>query len=97
MIPTFHHILSKQPFEVDLKWNLFKWNWLLLRILSSGLKVFYIKKEKNSLSDLYHNVRKSLSANESFYLFFYIRDCCRDVCCSVANFVRLTSVFELFL
>ena len=37
-------------------------------------KVCYIKKEKNSLSDLSHNARKSFSGNESFHFFSYIED-----------------------
>ena len=37
-------------------------------------KVCYIKKEKNSLSDLSRNARKSFSANESFHFFSYIED-----------------------
>ena len=71
--PPFHHTLSKEPLEVDLKWISLKWNWLLLKIISGGQKVFYIKKEKNYLSDLSHDVRKSFSANESYYIY-YIKD-----------------------
>ena len=41
---------------------------------SGGEKVFYIKKEKNSLSDLSHDARKSFSANLSYHLFSYIKD-----------------------
>ena len=37
-------------------------------------KVFYIEKEKHSLSDLSHDARKSFSANESYYIFFHIGD-----------------------
>ena len=44
------------------------------RILSGGRKVFYIKKEKNYLSDISHDARKSFSANESYHFFCYIKD-----------------------
>ena len=37
-------------------------------------KVFYIKNKKNYLPDLSHDVRKSFSANESYYFLFYIKD-----------------------
>ena len=65
--------LSKEPLEVDLKWISLKWNWLLLKIIFGGQKVFYIKKGKNYFSDLSHDVSKSFSANESYYIF-YIKD-----------------------
>ena len=42
---------------------------------------------------LSHDVRKSFSANEFYHFFFYIK----DVYFPVANFVRLTSVFEELL
>ena len=50
-----------ETFEVELA--------VFSRILSGGQKVFYAKQEKNSLSDLSHDVRKSFSAN-----FFFIKD-----------------------
>ena len=80
----FHHSLLKEPLEVDFKWNPLKWDffqefWSALkcffsRILSGGQKVFhvYVKKEKNTLSYLYHVVRKSFSANESYHYFSFI-------------------------
>ena len=99
----FHHTLSKNPLEVDLKWNL-SWNCLLLRILSDGQKLFCIKKEKNYLSDLSHNVWKSFSANANntqrqqilllFLLYYRLKASCSDVCFSVASSVRLASVSE---
>ena len=49
------------------------------------------------MSDLSHDARKSFSANESYHFFSYIKDfkaSCSDLCFSVPNFVRLTSVFE---
>ena len=70
----FHYALSKESFKVDLKWNPLRWNWLLLRILSGGQKVLYIKKKKNYLFDLSHGIRKPFSPNRSCYFFFYIRD-----------------------
>ena len=33
-----------------------------------------MKKEKNTLSDLSHDARKSFSANESYHFFSYIKD-----------------------
>ena len=51
-----------------------KWNWLLSKIPFGGQKVFYIKKEKNSLSDLSHDARKSFSANESYHFLSYVKD-----------------------
>ena len=59
VIPAFPDTLSKEPFEVYLKWNPLKWNWLLLRNFTGGQKVFYFKKEENSLSDLSHDVKNS--------------------------------------
>ena len=44
------------------------------KIPSGGQKVLYVKKEKNYLPDLSHDVRKSFSANESYHGFFYIED-----------------------
>ena len=93
--PLFHHTLSKQPFEVDLKWNLLKWNWLVLRILSGGLKVFYIKKEENSLSDLSPDIKKYFSANESFITFSFILESqLRWRMLFWSKFCGLRSVFE---
>ena len=67
------------------------------RILSSGQKLFYIKKEKNYLSDLFHYARKSFSANESHPFFSYVKDL-KPVAVTYAFlhqiFLRLTSVFE---
>ena len=52
-----------EPFKVELFEVFF----------SGGQKFFFIKKEKNYLSDLSHDVRKPFSANETFnYFFFYI-------------------------
>ena len=72
MIPAFPPDLVKrdtlfevEPFEVELAFS---------RIVSGGQEVFYTEKEKNSLSDLSHDVRKSFSANESYHFFFYIKD-----------------------
>ena len=53
---------------MDLKWNPLKWNWLLFK------NSFQLSKEKNSLSDLSKDVRKSFSANESYQFFSYIKD-----------------------
>ena len=62
---------------------------------SGGQKLFYIKKEKNYLSDLSQDIRNSFPAKESFFPFSFILESQRgDVCCSVANFVNLISVFE---
>ena len=55
-----------EPVEVELA--------AFSRILSGGQKVFYIKKEENSLSDLSHDARKSFSGNESYQFFSYIKD-----------------------
>ena len=38
------------------------------------VKRSYIKKEKNSLSDLFHDAGKSFSANESYHSFSHIED-----------------------
>ena len=72
--PAFLHTLLKVPLKVDWTWKPLKWNWLFLRILSGGQKVFYVKQEKNYFSDLSHDVRKSFSANESYHFFFFIKD-----------------------
>ena len=45
-----------EPFKVELFEVFF----------SGGQKFFFIKKEKNYLSDLSHDVRKPFSANETF-------------------------------
>ena len=55
-----------EPFEVEFG--------CFSRILSGGQKVFYIKKEKNSLSNFSHDIRKYFSANEYNHFFFYIKD-----------------------
>ena len=72
VIPTFHHTLSKHPFEGDLKWNILKWNCLLLRIPFGDQKLFHIRKEKSSFYDLSRDVRKSFSASKSFTTFSFI-------------------------
>ena len=85
---------------MDLKWNLLKWYWLLSSILSGGQKFSYIKKEINYLSVFSHDGRKPFSANETFnYLItfsFILESHCGNICCLVANFVRLASGFEEF-
>ena len=70
----FHHTFSKESLEVDLKWNLLKWNWLLFKNSFHWSKGLLHQKGKNSLSDLSHDVRKFFSANESYYFFFFIKD-----------------------
>ena len=68
---------------------------MLSSILSVSQKFFSIKKEKNSLYDLSHDVRKPFSANETFNagllmkLFKLLL-----LCYPVASFVRLPSGFE---
>ena len=57
---------------MDLRWNPLKYNWLLLRILSDGQKVFYIKKEESSLSDLSQNVRKPFQQMNLIILLFIL-------------------------
>ena len=42
--------------------------------LPGGQNVFYIKKEKNSLSDPSHNAKKSFLANEAYHIFSNIKD-----------------------
>ena len=74
MIPAFHHTLLKELLEVDLKWNPLKWNWLLFKNSFQWSKGVLVKKEKNSLSDLSHDTRKSFPANESCHFFSYIKD-----------------------
>ena len=44
------------------------------RILFRIQKVFYIKKWKNSLSDLSHDARKSFSADAFYHFFFSLKD-----------------------
>ena len=70
----FHHTFSKESLEVDLKWNLLKWNWLLFKNSFHWSKGLLHQKGKNSLSDLSHDVRKFFSANESYYFFIFIKD-----------------------
>ena len=48
-------------------------NWLFSRILFRWSKCL-LRKEKNHLSGLSHDVRKSFSANKSYHFFFYIKD-----------------------
>ena len=86
---------SKEPFEVNLKRNPLKQNWLLLRLLSGGKKASYIKKEKNSLS-AFSRCKKTLFGKWIFHYFFFynLKASCCNLYCSAANFVSLTSVFE---
>ena len=71
MIPAFPPDLVKrdtlfevEPFEVELAFS---------RIVSGGQEVFYTEKEKNSLSDLSYDVRKSFSSANESYHFLYER------------------------
>ena len=66
--------MLKEPLDVDMKWNPLKWNWLFFKNSFWWSKGLLHKKEKNSSSDLSHDVRKSFSTNESFDVFFYIKD-----------------------
>ena len=101
VILLFYHTLLKVPIEVDWKWKPLKWNCLFFKDSFRWSKGLLRKKGEKFFVWSFSRCKKLLSRKwvlSLFLLYERFKASCSDVCFSVANFVKLTSIFgELFI